>query len=66
MNYATVIYRSKAMSLFASEKDVAEFYALTDPALGWFKVHKEDDLRHAQVVEVVKNGYSSVFVTVEG
>lgn len=54
------------MSLFASEKDVAEFYALTDPALGWFKVHKEDDLRHAQVVEVVKNGYASVFVTVEG
>lgn len=53
------------MSLFESEKGVADFYALSDPGLGWHKVFKADDLKHAQVVEVVKNGYKNVFVTVE-
>lgn len=66
MNYAVVIYRSQAMSLFASEKDVADFYGLSDPAMGWFKVFEADDLRHAQVCEVIKNGYKSTFVLMEG
>ena len=64
MNYANVIYKSQAMSMFASEKEVADFYALSEPAMGWHKVFNVDDLRHAQVVEVVKNGYKSVFVTI--
>lgn len=64
MNYANVIYRSQAMSMFSSEKEVADFYALSDPGMGWHKVFNVDDLRHAQVVEVVKNGYKSVFVTI--
>ena len=66
MNYATVIYRSQAMSLYASEKNVAEFYGLSDPALGWFKVWSVNDLRHAQLCEVIKNGYKNVFVLMEG
>lgn len=64
MGYAQVIYRSQAMSLFASEKSVAEFYALRDPGMGWYRVFELGDLEDAQVCEVIKNGYKNVFVLI--
>ena len=59
------MYRSQIKGLFASEKRVADFYALRDPGMGWYKVFEESDLDDAQVCEIVtKSGGRNVFVLI--